>query len=104
MFVLTDMGLGKCNEGLVISRERAGVCEVAVASDTTVASDIGTVLGLLDGLYEVDVKCMGKWDVNSGGMRLLGTVSVLSIVVGLLDKGDESCKVVVLSKEARLWD
>ena len=50
------------------------------------------------------MKCMGKWDVNSGGMRLLGTVSVLSIVVGLLDKGDESCKVVVLSKEARLWD
>ena len=98
MFVSTDMGLGKCNEGLVISRERAGVCEVAVASD------IGTVLVLLGGLYEVDVECMGKWDVNSGGMGLLGTVSVLGIVVGLLDKGEESCKVVVLPREARLWD
>ncbi|GMY24349.1 hypothetical protein FCV25MIE_19591 [Fagus crenata] len=98
------MGLGKCNEGSVISRERAGVCEVAVASDTAVASDIGTVLVLLGGLYEVDVECMGKWDVNSRGMGLLGTVSVLGIVVGLLDKGDESCKVVVLLREARLWD
>ena len=43
---MTDMGLGRCNAGAAISGERAGVCEVAVASDTAVASDIGTVLGL----------------------------------------------------------
>ena len=60
VLLLTDMELGECNEGSVISGERAGVCEVAVASDTVVASNIGTVLVMLVGLYEVDVECMGK--------------------------------------------
>ena len=50
------------------------------------------------------MECMGKWDVNSGGMGLLGTRSVLGIVVGLLDKGEESCKMVVWLREAGLWD